>query len=416
MTHKVLKNTLFLSFSQITARLIGFFYFIFLARFLGVEIFGVYNFTLAFVYNFIPVADFGLERLVLRDISRDHHKANYYLARLLPLRLLLSLGAYLLALLLAVVLGQPGKQIFYLAIFGLFIFPYSFIYLLASFQNAKEKMKYMSLAIVFSQLLVVIFGITFVLLNFSLTLIFSAPIFAHALVALFFLVKSPSWDLKIGWVIDKKFLKKSLSHAWAFAFLSIFSVFYLRLSLILVGLIKGDYFTGLYGSAFKFVEALILIPQSVALALFPHFSRLTLVSMEARKITRLYLKGIAFLFLFSLPFVFVLMFFPEIIINITYGSDYLLAAPVFKILALSLILFYVNALAANIIHNSKEVKLFLPLLFSNFLIKILFCLLFIPRWSIIGAAWAVVCGEVFGLIINNSFVFYILRKKKCLAQ
>ena len=37
------------------------------------------------------MADFGLERLVLRDISRDHQKANYYLARLLPLRLLLSL-------------------------------------------------------------------------------------------------------------------------------------------------------------------------------------------------------------------------------------------------------------------------------------------------------------------------------------
>ncbi len=64
MLAKVAKNTLFLSASQVTARLIGFFYFIFLARFLGVATFGIYNFTLAFVYNFVPVADFGLERFV----------------------------------------------------------------------------------------------------------------------------------------------------------------------------------------------------------------------------------------------------------------------------------------------------------------------------------------------------------------
>jgi O-antigen/teichoic acid export membrane protein len=37
------------------------------------------------------------------------------------------------------------------------------------------------------------------------------------------------------------------------------------------------------------------------------------------------------------------------------------------------------------------------------------CLLFIPRFSIIGAAWAVLGGEVVGLIINNYFVFKLLK-------
>src|SRR4030042_6088128 len=98
MLAKIAKNTIFLSVAQIVGRLIGFFYFLLLARFLGVATFGVYNFTIAFVYNFIPVADFGLERLVLRDISRTPGTAGFYLARLLPLRLFLSLGAYLLVL------------------------------------------------------------------------------------------------------------------------------------------------------------------------------------------------------------------------------------------------------------------------------------------------------------------------------
>ena len=416
MIRKIAKNTVFLSTAQVAGRLIGFFYFLFLARFLGVATFGIYNFTLAFVYNFIPVADFGLERLVLRDISRQPEKTTFYLARLLPLRLLLSLGAYLLVLILGLILGQSLRQIGYLAVFGLFIFPYSFTYLLTSFLNAKEKMKYMAMAVVFGQLVVFMIGITFVLLKFPLPVIFLASVGGQLIVALVFLLKVKSWGLSLGWVIDKKFFKEAIGQSWVFATLTIVSVFYLRLSILMVNFLRGAEATGLYSSAFKFIEAMILIPQSVALALFPHFSRLTLNKARIKEIISPYLKGVAFLFFFSLPFVFVLTIFPKTIIKIAYGNEYLLAAPVFKILALSLILFYVNALAANIIHNSKEVKLFLPLLISNFLIKILFCLLFIPRWSIIGAAWAVVFGELFGLIINNLFIFYILKKKKCLAQ
>ena len=408
MIRKIAKNTFFLSFSQITARFIGFIYFIFLARFLGVETFGIYNFTLAFIYNFIPVADFGLERLVLRDISRDQQKANYYLVRLLPLRLLLSLGAYFLALFFGFVLGQSGRQIFYLAILGLYMFPYSFTYLLASFQNAREKMKYMALAVVFAQLLVVIFGVSFVLLKLPLTVIFLAPLLAHLLVAFFFLIKSSSWRLKLGWVIDFKFWKKVLSHAWAFALLLIISVFYLRLSLILVGLLKGDYFTGLYSSAFKFTEAMILIPQSLALALFPLSSRLLLT--DKKKLISVYKKGLGLLFAFSLPFVFILVVFAKTIIGLAYGQEYLPAAPVLGILGACLILFFLNALPGNIIQSSSKFKRFLPWAVFNFLATLVLCLILIPKFSIIGAAWAVVGGESIGLLINNIFVWRILRQ------
>jgi len=76
-----------------------------------------------------------------------------------------------------------------------------------------------------------------------------------------FLLRAKSWGLPLGWVIDRKFFYKALSQSWAFAVLLILAVFYLRISVILVGLIKGDYYTGLYSSAFKFIEAVILIPQ-----------------------------------------------------------------------------------------------------------------------------------------------------------
>lgn len=407
MIKRVAKNTFFLSVSQIIARAIGFFYFIFLARVLGVETFGIYNFTLAFIYSFVPVADFGIERLVLRDIPRKPEKAAFYFSRLLPLRVLLATTAYFAALILGLILGQPLRQIFYLAIFGLSLIPSSFTYLIASFQNAREKMKYMALANISTISLTALLGVTFVFAKLSLIWILLAYVLGQSIVALIFLARASSWNLPFGWVIDKDFWKKTLGQSWVFAALTILAVFYLRLSIILVGLLKGAYFTGLYGSAFKFIEAMILIPQSLALALFPLSSRLFVDNKE--KLKAVYKKGLGVLFLSSLPFVLVLIFGSKLIVSFAYGWDYLAAAPVLSVLGLALVLFFVNVLPGNIILNSSRVKQFLPWAFLNFLVAVVLGLYLIPRYSILGAAYAVLGAEAVGFLINNWFVWKVLR-------
>jgi len=407
MIRKVVQNTFFLSASQMGARAIGFFYLIFLARSLGVETFGIYTFTLAFVYGFVPVADFGLERLVLRDISREPGKAPFYFQRLLPLRFLLTIGAYLGLLALGILLKQTSRQIFYFAIFGFYLIPYSLTYLLVSFQNAREKMGYMAVANITIPILTAIFGVPVVFLRLPLGFLFLAIVLANLLIALIFFSRASLWNLRLTWWWDKKFWQKALSQSWPFALLLIFSVFYLRTSLILVGILKGAFFTGLYGSAFKFIEALILVPQSLALALFPLSSRL--FAEDKEKLAGIYQKGLAVLLLLSLPFAFVMLFLPQLIINLAYGKDYLAAVPVFSVLGFAVVLFFLNSLPANIILNSPKVRQFLPLAALNLAIKVVLCLILISRFSIVGAAWAVVGGEIAGLLINNWFVWRIFR-------
>lgn len=409
MITKIATNSLIVSFSQISARLLGFLFFVLLARYLGVANFGIYNFTLAFVYNFVPVADFGLERLVLRDISRAPEEINYYIARLLPLRLFLSAGSYLGIILLGITLGQTSRQILYLAIFGLYIFPNTFIYLLASFQNAKEEMKYFSLALLTAQILTVAIGVLFIFLKFPLIMIFLASVLGQMIVLIFFFLKASCWGIKMGWVIDMQFFKEALGDSWVFACITIISVFYLKLSILLISLLRGDEATGLYSSSFRFIEASILIPQSIALALFPLSARLFLE--DKRKLVAIYKKGLGILFLLSLPFSIVMIFLSKQIVLFAYGQDYAPAIPVFSVLGFSLILFFLNALSGNIIQNSPQFKKFLPITLIKVFFSITIFLILIPRFGILGAAWGVVIGEAFGLIINNIFVLFILKNK-----
>ena len=407
MFGKIVKNTFWLSVSQIIARGIGFFYFIFLARFLGVADFGVYSFTIAFVYNFIPVADFGIDRLVLRDMAREPEKTTYFLRRLLPLRIILAAVAYILLIFFALVFGQSGKQILYLAIFGLALFPFSFSFLLISFLNSREEMKFLAGSNIFLILFTGVVGTFLVILKFPLTVLFFVYPMANFLLAGWFWLNSKKLNLPLGWVIDWVFWKKSLSQSWAFATILILAVFYLRLSVVMLNLIKGSVATGLYNSAFKFVEATILIPQSLTLALFPLSSKL--IISDKAKLKKIYLKALLILVLLSVPLMFVFLFAPQLLVKTTYGSNYLGAVPVFMILGLSFVFFFPNALAGNIIQNSDKFKRFLPWAVANFLVALILCLILIPRYSIVGAAWAVIGGEIFGLVINNWFVWKILR-------
>lgn len=404
----IARNTLFLSASQLIARTIGFFYFVFLARRLGVENFGIYTFTLAFVYNFLPVADFGIERLILRDISRNPPRAKLYFARLLPLRLFLGILGYLGILGAAIILGQPRQEVLYLAVLGLGLIPYNLTYLVAALQNARERMEYMAAANIAIIVLTAVFGFLFVWLKLSLAWILLAYFLANFLVCLGFLGRLGKLGLLVKFEADWNFWKKILSQSWVFAILTILAVFYLRFSLILVGILKGSYLTGIYGSAFKFIDAGILIPQSLALALFPLSSRL--FADNKNKLRNIYKKSILILFLGGLAAGAVMFFGSNLIIPLVYGSQYSQAAPVFSILGISMILFFVNALPGNIIQNSPRVKQFLPWAFLNFLIAGILCLILIPKYSILGAAWAVVGGEAAGLIINNLFVWRILKE------
>jgi O-antigen/teichoic acid export membrane protein len=404
---KIARNSFFLSASHLFARGIGFFYAIFLARFLGVHDFGIYSFTLAFIYPFIQVADFGIERYILRDLSRDPGKSSQYLASLLPLRILFSIAALVIAVSLGFILGQPPIQILYFIVFGLALIPFNLVFLFTSYLNSQEKMEYYALANIAQIALTAGLGILFALLKLGLGAIFLSYPLANLILLLFFLANAKKWKIPLGWNINWDFWKKSLSESWVFAALLIIAVFYLRLSTIMVGVLKGPEATGLYSSASKFVEAMILIPQSLALALFPLTSKLILEDKERLK--RVYKKGLAVLFLCSLPFSFVLIFGSRIITGFAFGQEYLPAIPVFMVLGISVIFFFLNALAGTIIQNSRQVKKFLPFAGLNFVALLIFTLILIPKYSIIGAAWAVVGGEIAGLIINNIFVYQILK-------
>lgn len=408
MSKKIFKNTFFLSGAQLVARTIGFLYFIILARVFSVEDFGVLAWVLGFGYNFYPLADFGIERIVLKDVSREPKKREAYLAKLIPLKIILAAASVLISILLALVLGLRGFRLFLVLVFTLSMIPYNLVFLFAAFDNAREKVTTFTVSTMTVSLMSAVLGLSMFKLGFGLGGILFSYFLSSLLVLIWFLSGERGKKFVVNWQLDWQFNKKILSQSWVFASFLVLAVFYLRTPLLLTGVILGDHSVGIYGAASKFIEAGILIPQSLALALFPSFSKMILKNKNRLK--KEYLKNLGLLFLLSLPIGVAMFLLGKPFMGLVYGQNYLASGEVFSWFGLVIVLFFVNSLSGNIIQTSKNPKNFLPWSVANFLIALISGLILIPELGVVGGVFALLIGEVFGLVVNNVFVFKILNE------
>jgi O-antigen/teichoic acid export membrane protein len=408
VNQKILKNTLLLSGSQIFGRAVGFLYFVFLARSLSVENLGIYSWILGFGYNFYPLADFGIERAILKKLPREIEKSKYYLSRLFLLRLLLAIIFSFFAVLIAFTIGVGNTKILYLLIFSLALLPYNLIQLLATVENAKENSTTYAKATILGPIILSLLGILIIKFNLDLLWLFLAFTIAN-LIVLAEIFRSNKIEIKMTLKIDFEFWINIIKESWVFALIITLAVFYIRIPLVMTGLLLNDYQTGIYGSASRFVEAGILIPQSLSLALFPLSSKLLI--KDRAKLKKIYYKSVFLLFVISFLFGATMFFGGRFIIPIIYGLEYVDAIPVFSLMGILMIFFFINSLPGNIIHNSDKVKKFLPFSFLNFVIALVGCLILIPMLGVVGGVVAMIIGEIFGFVVNNIFAFKILNEK-----
>ncbi len=406
MEKKIARNGFYLIVSQVIGRTIGFAYFIFLARSLTVENFGIYVWVLGFVYNFLPVADLGIERYILKNLPRHLDQVEDYFRDLLGLKIALAGITFLLTIALGLILGLTGEKLVSLLIFSLTFLPSNIIHLVTSFQNAREEVGTGIAANLFFSALGALIGIGAVLLGFGVAWLFIAYLAAQAITTLGILIRAQKLNLPL----KPRFSKKAVRLVWQecrfFAILVILGNFYLRIPLITIGQTRGDYWAGIYGSVSKFLEAGVLIPQAVSLAVAPTFSRLLI--QNKKKLTKIYYQislGVVGLSLFPLIIFF---FWGNPFISLVYGDRYLPAVPALKILGLVLPLLFFNFLAANIIENSTKVKKFTPWAIGHFVLIFLLAVVFSSRWGVTGAAASLLVGEGLRLVLNQRFINKIL--------
>lgn len=400
------KNTFYLLVAYIYQKLIALFYFIFLARYLGVENFGKYTFAIYLPTLLAVLIDFGLFQVLTREIARDKSKAKQYFGNILTFNLVAgSLVLFLIYVLInASDYSATTKTLVYLN--GLVIFFESLALGIYQVFRGHLNLKYESIGIIIHKTVMLAVGLVLIYLKAPLVIMVLPLLlasFSYLINAIVFLRKK----LKL-WPIprfDRLVLKRLITIGWPFFIAALFGKLYATSDTILLYYLAGDEFVGFYTAAQKLTMAfLMLVAGSFATALYPAFSYYFVRSKEY--FSQLFQQGIFYLMLLAIPLVFGLLILAKPIILFIYGQDFLPAVPSLMILSLSIPFMFLDYIIAGLLNAADKQKLNTLIHGIGAAIFILLNLFLIPRFYHLGAALSVLIGFFLLFLME----VYVIRK------
>lgn len=365
---------------------------IWLARYLGPEMFGVLSFALAFVGLFRPIANLGLRQIVVRELVVTPEGQAQILAASAALRLLSGITAYAL-IVFAIILLQPDDALAkaLVLLVGLTVI-INTSEIAAFWFEAHVLSKYTVIA---GSLAILCFAaVCIVLLLVKAPVIaFATATVAEALMAALFLViiflrkgLTFSW-----WNLQWPRVLQLLRDSWPLFLSGIAIVVYMRIDQVMLGQILDSHAVGIYSVAVRLSEVWYFIPGIIIASLFP-----TIVATRERseqqfytRLQRLFDLMVWLAICISIP----MTFLATPLVIWLFGAEYLEAGLVLAIHIWTTIFVFLGMASSKwfIVENRQILSLKRSVI--GVFVNICLNFAFIPRFGPAGAAWATLISQ-----------------------
>ncbi|MEI1376151.1 flippase [Nostoc sp. UHCC 0926] len=375
---------------------------IWVARYLGVQQYGLFNYALAFVSLFSPIFTLGLDDVVVRHIVRQSSNKQEILGTTFWLKLLGGIASVLLAVSTMFFLGEHETlKIWLVAILGM-----AGIFRAADtielwFQSQVQS-KYTVIAKNTAFLLNSVIKIALILtkaplLAFAWVTLAEFVMSAISLLIVYQLKGSSLWLWRWSFTAAKTLLKESLPLIFSGFAIMIF----MRIDQVMLGQMIGDSEVGVYSAAVRISEIWYFIPAAIVSSVAPaiYAAKEKSESLYYQRIGQL----LSLMTCISLAIALPMTFLSDKIIMVMFGSGYVEAGPILAVhIWTSLFVFMGLAtspwfIAEGLNHVSLGKTLF------GAILNIILNLLLIPKYAGFGAAIATIISQAAATFLCNAF-------------
>lgn len=380
------------------------------ARYLGVNRYGTYAFVVSFISILTPAIYFGLNQILIRDISRNREAAGVILGASIIIRTVLSVVLVALVVIACQIIGPTRETIIAIYIFTLSELILSFGMLFDSIFIASERMEYDTF-VTFAFRLCLLSGICLVVfldLGFvSLFIAIGTASLVRTFLSFFWVCKKfvfPRfiWDTKYFWYL--------LRESYLIGIIVIFGQASFRIDVLILKAFRTIAEVGLFHGPHRLVLLLDIFPKSLVTALFPVLSRLAESSRQS--LTFAFGKIFKFLVILSLPIAIGITLTADKIIALIFGNAFLPASPCLQILAWTIPVLFLNFLITYTL-TSMNIQRFAAIsMIICFSVNLILDLILVPQYGIIGASVATLFAYSTLLGVN----FYFLSTKLGMVQ
>lgn len=365
----------------------------------GAESYGIYFSIFNFTMLFSMVLDMGTTNFNNRTIARNNQLLDKHLSGYIILRLLLAVCYFVALFAVALIIGYRGFQLKLLFWIGLNQFLNAFLLYVRSNISALLMFKTDSVISVTDRLLMILFcglllwgNITdepfriewFVWCQTAAYLITIA--IALTIVLRKAHLRRLHWNTAFFLVI----IKKSLPYA----LITLLMACYYRIdSVMLERLLPRDIAAvqaGVYASAFRLLDALVMIAYLFSVILLPLFAKMLKQKEDVVPVVR---TSFSFLFLFSVSAVVILYVYREPVIRLFYPEITESSVAVFRIIIFGLIPISMNYLFGTLLTANGSMKMLNITAAIGIVINVAVNLLLIPRMHACGSAVASFCTQ-----------------------
>jgi O-antigen/teichoic acid export membrane protein len=403
---RIVKNTAVLFAANAISKLLGFFYIMYTARFLGAEGFGVLSFALAFTGIFGVFTDLGLWPLTVREVARDKSLSGKYLGNITVIKIFLVIITFILMGITIYMLDYPEQTIKVVYFIFLSVIFNSFSQMFYSIFQAYEKMEYQSIGQIINSILKVagaLFAISqrFNIVGFaSIYFIVSVIILGYSFSVYLWKFFTPKIE------VDFDLWKSMIKQALPFGFSSIFVTVYYWIDSVMLSIMKGNEIVGWYNAAYRLVIVLLFIPTAYVMAIFPVMSNL--YKLSGKSLGFSYERSIKYMLIISIPIATGITLLSNRVILLIYGVEYIPSTMALQILIWTIIFIFINYVSGNFLESINRQASVAKVTGIGAIINIVLNLLMIPKFSYIGASIATVATEFIVLLI----LAYTLSKTK----
>jgi PST family polysaccharide transporter len=397
----IIANTGWLFADRILRMGVGLFVGVWVARYLGVQQFGVFNYATAFVALFSTLSTLGLDAIVVRSIVREPEKRAEILGTAFWLKLLGGIAALVLAVsCIMVVRHDDSLTISLVAILSSVGIFQAFDTIDLWFQSQVQS-KYTVIAkntafVVITLVKVILISIHAPLIAFAWAALGEIGLGAIGLI-IYYRVRGYSPWL---WPWSLPLAKTLLKESWPLILSGVTIMIYMRIDQIMLGQMVGDKAVGLYSAATRISEVWYFIPMAMASSVSPaiYAAKEVSESLYYRRIEQ-FLRLLSWL---SIVVAVPMSFLSGTIITILFGKSYEASAYILAIHIWASLFVFMGVGTSSWFIAEGLTQFALRRTIIGAITNVFLNIFLIPAYGGVGAAIATVISQAFASFLSNA--------------
>ncbi|MGB1287860.1 MAG: flippase, partial [Aggregatilineales bacterium] len=391
---------------------IDFFFLLVMLRLLSPESVGVYYYLVVIFGWFDIFSNFGLDLYLIREVSREKKRAGHYFYNTAILRLAVSIAG--IALLTAFILVRQAtidpalssEALLTLGLLYLGLFPGSLNKGMTSLFYAFEQAEKPAAIATITSVNKAIFGVIVLLAGYGIVGLAGVSIINNIITFVVLLYSGRALIGKISqWRPDMKLIQVMLREGFPLLLNHFLQTIFFKIDIIVLEAMKGAGVVARYSIAYKWIEAINIIPAFFTQALLPIMSRQAQEDKHA--LLQTYRFGIKFLFAFSVPIAVGFTFMAEPLTFLMGGQQYLPdSAIAIQLMIWSIPIGWMNSLTQYALIALDLQRSITRAFFAAVGFNIIVNIIFIPQYGFQAAAIATIFSEMvllvpFGILMHR---------------